>query len=124
MRLVYENEEFVVFAPWASKGPFETWIVPKRHESNFEAEPKERLGYCAQALRHHAAKLGRRSGTRPTTSSSTRTRCATRRRRTFHWHIELMPALTNVAGFEWGTRLLHQPVPPEEAAEFLRTVAL
>ena len=54
-RLVFENEEFVVFAPWAPRSPFETWIVPKRHESNYEAEPKERLGQCAQALRQHAA---------------------------------------------------------------------
>src|SRR5512146_364960 len=50
-RLVFENEEFLVFAPWAPRSPFETWIVPKRHESNYEAEPKERLGLCAQALR-------------------------------------------------------------------------
>jgi len=56
-RLVYENEEFVVFEPWAPRSPFETWIVPRRHESNFEAEPKERLAYAAQALRTTLAKL-------------------------------------------------------------------
>ena len=49
--LVFENDGFVAFAPWAPRSPFETWIVPKRHESNFEAEPKEWLALCAQALR-------------------------------------------------------------------------
>ena len=61
-RLVFENEEFVVFTPWAPRSPFETWVVPKRHESNFEAEPKERLGLCAQALRVHAAPALGRAG--------------------------------------------------------------
>ena len=77
-RLVHENDEFVVFAPCAPRSPFETWIVPKRHESNFEAEPKERLALCAQALGTTLRRLaaGARA-TPPTTSSSTRTRSAT-----------------------------------------------
>ena len=62
VRLVYENEEFVVFAPWAPRSPFETWIVPKRHESNFEAEPKERLAQCASGAAHHAAAALGRAG--------------------------------------------------------------
>ena len=56
-RVVFENEEFLVFEPWAPRSPFETWIVPRRHESNFEAEPKERLAFAAQALRVTLAKL-------------------------------------------------------------------
>ena len=40
----------------------------------------------------------------------------------YHWHIEVMPALTQVAGFEWGSGAHINPVPPEEAAEFLRKV--
>src|SRR3954452_7654569 len=38
----------------------------------------------------------------------------------YHWHIELIPKLTNVAGFEWGTGFYTNPTPPEEAAKFLR----
>ncbi|MCK4502073.1 MAG: galactose-1-phosphate uridylyltransferase, partial [Desulfuromonadales bacterium] len=38
----------------------------------------------------------------------------------FHWHIELVPKLTEVAGFEWGSGIHLNPTPPEEAAEFLR----
>ena len=74
------------------------------------------------APHHAAAALGRRWATRPTTSSSTPTRCATCPRPSYHWHIEVMPALTQVAGFEWGSGFHINPVPPEEAAEFLRKV--
>jgi UDPglucose--hexose-1-phosphate uridylyltransferase len=42
----------------------------------------------------------------------------------YHWHIEIVPALTQVAGFEWGSGFHINPVPPEEAAEFLRKVAV
>jgi UDPglucose--hexose-1-phosphate uridylyltransferase len=38
----------------------------------------------------------------------------------YHWHIELMPKLTKMAGFEWGTGFYINPTPPEEAARFLR----
>jgi UDPglucose--hexose-1-phosphate uridylyltransferase len=122
-RLVYENDEFVVFAPWAPRSPFETWIVPKRHESNYEAEPKERLGYCAQALgttlRRLAAALGNPAYNFIVHSNPLRDASS----QSYHWHIEVMPALTQVAGFEWGSGFHINPVPPEEAAEFLRKVA-
>jgi UDPglucose--hexose-1-phosphate uridylyltransferase len=38
----------------------------------------------------------------------------------YHWHFEIMPKLTKVAGFEWGTGFYINPTPPEEAAEYLR----
>ncbi|HET8723440.1 MAG TPA: galactose-1-phosphate uridylyltransferase [Anaeromyxobacteraceae bacterium] len=123
-RLVLENEEFVVFEPWAPRSPFETWIVPRRHESNFEAEPKERLAYAAQALRSTLTRLMTGLGrpaynfiihTNPLRDPSSAS---------YHWHIEVVPALTQVAGFEWGSGFHINPVPPEEAAEFLRKVAV
>ena len=122
-RVVHENEEFVVFEPWAPRSPFETWIVPRRHESNFEAEPKERLALAAQALRTTLAKLMAGLGrpaynfmihTNPLRDASSAS---------YHWHIEVVPALTQVAGFEWGSGFHINPVPPEEAAEFLRKIS-
>jgi UDPglucose--hexose-1-phosphate uridylyltransferase len=38
----------------------------------------------------------------------------------YHWHIEIMPKLIYVAGFEWGTGFYINPVTPEEAARLLR----
>jgi UDPglucose--hexose-1-phosphate uridylyltransferase len=121
-RLVMENEEFVVFAPWAPRSPFETWIVPKRHESNFEAEPKERLGCCAQALRSTLKRLGAALGDPPYNFIVHSNPLRDAPSPSYHWHIEVMPALTHVAGFEWGSGFHINPVPPEEAAEFLRLV--
>jgi len=121
-RLVHENDEFVVFAPYAPRSPFETWIVPKRHESNFEAEPKERLGLCAEALgtatRRLAAALGDPAYNFIIHSNPVRDPSSP----SYHWHLEIMPALSQVAGFEWGSGFHINPVPPEEAAEFLRKV--
>jgi UDPglucose--hexose-1-phosphate uridylyltransferase len=121
-RLVHENDEFLVFAPWAPRSPFETWIMPKRHESNYEAEPKERLAQCAQALgttlRRLAAALGDPAFNFIVHSNPLRDAASP----SYHWHIEVMPALTQVAGFEWGSGFHINPVPPEEAAEFLRRV--
>jgi UDPglucose--hexose-1-phosphate uridylyltransferase len=121
-RLVFENEEFVVFAPWAPRSPFETWIVPKRHESNFEAEPKERLAFGAQALRSTLKRIGAALGSPPYNFIVHSNPLRDAPSPSYHWHIEVMPALTRVAGFEWGSGFHINPVPPEEAAEFLRLV--
>jgi len=121
-RLIHENDEFVVFAPYAPRSPFETWIVPKRHESNFEAEPKERLGLLAEALgttvRRLALALGDPAYNFIIHSNPVRDASSP----SYHWHVEIMPALSQVAGFEWGSGFHINPVPPEEAAEFLRKV--
>jgi len=123
-RLVYENEEFVVFAPWAPRSPFETWILPKRHESNFEAEPRERLAFAAQALRSTLRRLNAALG-RPAYNFMVHTNpLRDAPSPSYHWHIEVVPALTQVAGFEWASGFYINPVPPEEAAEFLRKAAV
>ena len=122
-RLIHENQEFVVFQPWAPRSPFETWIVPRRHESNFEAETKERLAFAAQALRITLAKLMTGLG-RPAYNFIVHTNpLRDPPSASYHWHIEVVPALTQVAGFEWGSGFHINPVPPEEAAEFLRKVS-
>src|SRR5512137_789833 len=123
-RLVFENEEFVVFAPWAPRSPFETWVVPKRHESNFEAEPRERLAFAAQALRSTLRRLNAALG-RPAYNYMVHTNpLRDAPSASYHWHIEVVPALTQVAGFEWASGFYINPVPPEEAAEFLRKAAV
>ncbi len=122
-RLIYENAEFVVLAPWAPRSPFETWIMPKRHESNFEAEPRERLGLAASALRSTLRRMAVALG-KPAYNFMVHTNpLRDAPSASYHWHLEVMPALTQVAGFEWGSGFYINPVPPEEAAEFLRKVA-
>jgi UDPglucose--hexose-1-phosphate uridylyltransferase len=122
-RLVYENDDFVVICPWAPRGPFETWIVPRRHESSFEAEPRERLALCAQALSTTLRRLAGALGNPPYNFMVHTNPLRDAPSPSYHWHVEVMPALTQVAGFEWGTGFHINPVPPEEAAEFLRKLA-
>jgi UDPglucose--hexose-1-phosphate uridylyltransferase len=42
----------------------------------------------------------------------------------YHWHVEIMPKLTRVAGFEWGTGFYLNPTSPEEAAHALRVAKI
>jgi UDPglucose--hexose-1-phosphate uridylyltransferase len=122
-RLIYENDDFVVLAPWAPRSPFETWIVPRRHQSSFEAESPERLALCAQALATTLRRLAAALGNPPYNFMVHSNPLRDPQSPSYHWHIEVMPALTLVAGFEWGSGFHINPVPPEEAAEFLRKVA-
>jgi UDPglucose--hexose-1-phosphate uridylyltransferase len=122
-RLVHENDDFVVLAPWAPRSPFETWIVPRRHESSFEAEPRERLAACAQALGTTLRRLSKALGNPPYNFMVHSAPLRDAPSPSYHWHVEVMPALTQVAGFEWGSGAHINPVPPEEAAELLRNAS-
>ena len=42
----------------------------------------------------------------------------------FRWHIEILPRLTEPAGFEWGTGFYINPTPPEESAQYLRELTI
>jgi UDPglucose--hexose-1-phosphate uridylyltransferase len=121
-RLVYENAAFVVVEPYAPKFPFETWVLPRAHRSSFEATPKPEFSLLANALRVALRKLHFALDdppynfilhTAPFTEADTPH---------YHWHIEIMPTLTHVAGFEWGSGFYINPTPPEEAAQFLREI--
>jgi UDPglucose--hexose-1-phosphate uridylyltransferase len=120
VRVVSENEDFLCFAPFAPRFPFETWILPKRHESAFEnlsshqminlaSALKQLLLKCEVALDSPAYNLALH--TAPVQENSLEY---------YHWHIEFIPKLTNTAGFEWGTGFYINPTPPEESAKFLR----
>lgn len=116
-RLVTHNSHFVAIAPYASKFPFETWIVPKRHSGTFTSEASNLLPALADVLQ--AALKGINTAlndppynlvmhTLPAADDA------------FHWHIEILPKLTFQAGFDWGSGFYVNPTPPEDAARFLR----
>ena len=119
-RIVVEDENFVSFTPFASRFPFEMWLMPKTHQSHFENVQRLGIDELADVLRRSLMKLeGALEDppynyiihTGPFTESDLDT---------YHWHIEIIPRLTKVAGFEWGTGFYINPVAPEDAAEFLR----
>ena len=111
----------MVFEPYAPKFPFETWILPKRHESTFEARAEGAARAAAPTRCGATLAQARRRARRPAYNFILHTapfRDAPSPH--YHWHIEIMPTLTQVAGFEWGSGFYINPTPPEEAAEFLR----
>ena len=123
-RVVLESEHFLAITPYASRFPFETWIRPKRHASHFEASEipeMQNLGWIQRAILRKIDKVLERPAYNLMIHSSPVQEGAMAH---YHWHIEIIPKLTNAAGFEWGTGFYINPTPPEEAARFLRDVGL
>ncbi len=123
-RLVYENDGFLVYEPYASRFPYETWVVPKRHAASFGEITDDELPTAADALRTALATLYRLLGNPPYNFIVHSAPYDAAPGHFYHWHIEIIPRLTQVAGFEWGTGFYINVVPPEEAARQLRAVQL
>lgn len=127
VRLVYENEHFVSFCPFASRFPFEIMVIPKRHDPDFHTISHNELLGFSDAMRITLAKLATALN-RPQYNFVLHTGPVRWKRRgywttidqDYHWHVEIMPRLTKVAGFEWGTGFYINPTIPEEAAKFLQ----
>jgi len=126
-RLILANGHFAVIAPFASRFPFEMRIFPVLHRSSFSAVRDEELAGLAEILKAALTKLKSvvadppynlvlHQSPHPDQALLTWPRIAG----FFHWYLEILPVLTHVAGFEWGTGYYINPVPPEGAAKFLR----
>lgn len=117
-RLVVERCHGVTLrCPSAPRFPYEVWIIPDRHEPDWLACDGEAL---AEALQVATRALDRRwpGAAFNVTLSSTPVHVPKRDR--FHWHIELLPRLTNIAGFELATGSWLNIVDAERAASELR----
>ena len=123
-RVVLETEQFVVLCPYAARFPFEVWVLPRRHFSHFEdsdAPAFRNIGWVMPVLLREIDKVLEHPAynfmihTAPFQEPELPY---------YHWHIELIPKLTRVAGFEWGTGFYINPTSPEEAANFLRGAGL
>jgi UDPglucose--hexose-1-phosphate uridylyltransferase len=124
-RVVYENDRFLSFCPFAPRFPFECCILPKRHASAYELMDRPDYAGLADALRATLRKLDGALDHPPYNLMlhSAPVGGTDRDLPHFHWHVELIPKLGSVAGFEWGSGFYINPVAPESAAEFLRKVS-
>ncbi|MFZ0821720.1 MAG: galactose-1-phosphate uridylyltransferase [Candidatus Acidiferrales bacterium] len=120
VRVINETEDFIGLAPYAPRFPFEVWLLPKQHSSSFENNQSPVFASLARSLKDclmrqeavlnnpaynlmlHTSPIGEESNAH------------------YHWHFEIIPKLTKVAGFEWGSGFYICPTPPEESARFLR----
>jgi UDPglucose--hexose-1-phosphate uridylyltransferase len=121
-RVVAANEQFVAFNPYASRFPFETWVVPRTHESHFERLGDGEADDLGRIIRATLAKIERALCNPPYNYMVHTAPLPSPALEHYHWHVEIIPRLTKVAGFEWGTGFYINPVPPESAAEYLREV--
>jgi UDPglucose--hexose-1-phosphate uridylyltransferase len=119
-RILAQTDRFVAFCPYASRFPYEVCIAPLASQPSFEAAQAGELGELSQLSRDVIGRIERVGGqvayncilhTQPFDTSP---------HDHYHWHIEIIPRLTKVAGFEWGTGCFINPLPPEAAAAHLR----
>jgi UDPglucose--hexose-1-phosphate uridylyltransferase len=124
VRLVTETDRFMVLEPYAPRFPFETWILPKYHASHFEDADAFTLKGFASVLRSTMRKIDR-ALERPAYNFVVHSAPVQEAPLPhYHWHMEIIPKLTKVAGFEWGTGFYINPTPPEESARFLREAGM
>lgn len=119
-RVVIENEEFCAYCPYASRFPFETWVIPKGHQASFTYLDDYLLNQLSLILKETMQKIVTSLNRPPYNLVLHTAPKGYLESPYYHWHIEILPRLTTVAGFEWGTGIYINPTAPEVAAAFLR----
>ncbi len=123
-RLVLETDHFVVVCPYAPRFPFETWVIPKLHQSHAETLTAHVTQNLASVMRSALRRIDKALERPPYNFVMHTAPLQESSNPHYHWHIEIIPKLTRVAGFEWGSGFYINPTPPEESAKFLRDAAL
>jgi UDPglucose--hexose-1-phosphate uridylyltransferase len=118
-RMVWQDDATVAFAPFASRSPFEVWIVPRRHEADFGRSSDADVGATADALRQVLGALATTLDGPPYNLVLHTAPLREQVDATYHWHWEIHPRLREIAGLELGTGLPVNPVSPEDAVEEL-----
>jgi len=119
-RKIFENDHFACFAPFASRFPFESWLLPKRHVASITKLTDEEKNSLADALKTILGKLGKLLKDPPYNYYLH----ISPHEEDFHFHIEICPRVTKLAGFELGSEVIINTMPPERAAAELRALTL
>jgi UDPglucose--hexose-1-phosphate uridylyltransferase len=123
-RVIQENADIVAVAPYAPRFAFETWLLPRRHGARFEEAPRHEYESLARLLKAVLQRIDKALESPPFNLIVHTSPFSENVANEYHWHVEIMPKLTRVAGFEWGTGFYINPTSPEEAAKVLRAVRL
>ncbi len=133
-RVVFEDDVYTAFVPFASSHPFELMVIPRRHAHDFSLSTDEELYSLSRVLGNVLQRLNKTLRNPPynfvlitappQSPKLTRPDYWNSIEQDFHWHIRITPRITFNAGFEWGTGFSINPVRPEDAAAHLRNVRL
>jgi len=124
VRVVGQNDDFIVISPYAPRTPFEMWVLPKEHEAAYRHQSDKSLVSLAMILSETLRRLDAIIPGVPYNfvlhTSPLRASCSDH----YHWHLEIVPKLTSIAGFEWGSGFYINPMPPEEATRHMKDAKL
>ncbi len=124
LRIVCENEHFITISPFAPRSPFEMWVLPRRHLSSYLFTTEDEFHALSDLFLETMRRLDKAIPGVPYNYVLHTAPLKHQQMDHYHWHIEIMPKLTMVAGFEWGSGFYINPTPPEEAARFLKGIEL
>jgi len=124
IRVIMDTKHFLAFCPFASRSPFETWIIPKKHTSHFENMSPPEINNLASIMRVTLAKLYDGLNNPDYNFYVHTSPCHSPELPYYHWHIEILPKLTIQAGYEMGSGIMINIARPEEAAAFLKKIEI
>lgn len=120
VRIVAQTAQLVAWCPAASRFPYEVWVAPRQAHPRFEFAEAGELGELATIMQDAIGRIERVAGVSSYNYFLHTAPFDAPAYDHYHWHFEIMPRLTKVAGFEWGTGCYINPFPPEAAAAALR----
>ena len=122
LRVVLDTKHFIAFCPYASRLPFETWVVPKKHSSHFEKISPQEINNLASAMRLVLKKLHKGLNDPAYNFFIHTSPCRSASLAHYHWHLEILPKLNIQAGFEIGSGIMINITRPEDTAAFLKSI--
>ncbi len=119
IRIVSENESFISTTFFAARFPFEIWIYPKKHASQFELTSKKEMESFSEVLAKTLHKLNNTLDNPPLNLYIHTLPTILENSASYHWHLEITPRVSNFGGFEIGSDVVIDVMSPEEAADYL-----
>ena len=117
-RVVFETENYLAWCPWAGRVAYEMWLAPKQRTARFEDSTDAEAREFGADLRTLIEKIERLLG--PAFNYYLHSAPFGTNSESFRWHLEFTPRLAGIAGWELGTGMFINTVPPEDAAAKLR----
>jgi UDPglucose--hexose-1-phosphate uridylyltransferase len=120
VRVIEDTDEFIVLHPFASRSPFETWILPTRHSASFARIEIEEAKALGKVLRRTLAGIFNILGNPDFNLVIHTAPIKDEEEDYFHWYMRLIPRVTTQAGFEIGSGIFINTALPEETAASIR----